>query len=69
MGTIVARVEVDPEKCCGYGNCVIAAPDLFDVDDVTGRAVALVAIVDQSMEAAAELAVNNCPVAAISIVK
>ena len=27
------RVIVDQDKCCGYGECVAVAPDLFRIGD------------------------------------
>lgn len=27
------NITVDLDKCCGYGDCVLAAPDVFDLDD------------------------------------
>ena len=27
------KVIVDPDKCCGYGECVVVAPDLFQIGE------------------------------------
>ncbi len=35
------RIELDLVKCQGYANCVIEAPELFDLDEVTNRALLL----------------------------
>jgi ferredoxin len=61
------RVIVAVEKCQGYANCIVEAPDLFDLDPETGKAVVLLAELAPSMEAVARSAVANCPVAAITI--
>ncbi|SEG91917.1 ferredoxin [Thermomonospora echinospora] len=58
------KITVDLGRCQGYANCVAAAPDVFDVDDATGKAVLLAAEGD-----AAEIreAARSCPVAAIGM--
>ncbi|WP_345472496.1 ferredoxin [Actinoallomurus oryzae] len=58
------KITVDPARCQGYANCVAAAPDAFDIDDVTGKAVLLRTEGDpgEIREAA-----RSCPVAAISV--
>ncbi|GAA4213094.1 ferredoxin [Actinocatenispora rupis] len=33
------RVTVDVDRCCASGQCVEAAPDVFDQDDDTGLVV------------------------------
>lgn len=62
------RVVVDLNTCQGYANCVVEAPDLFDVDDESGKAVVLLEEVDASLADDAQRAVDNCPVSAITIV-
>ncbi len=61
------EVVLDLGLCQGYANCVIAAPDLFDIDDATGTAILLVAHPAGDRRAAAEEAVRTCPAEAISI--
>lgn len=63
------RVEVDLGTCQGYANCVVEAPDLFDVDDETGKAVVLLDEFDANLADDAQRAVDNCPVSAITIVE
>lgn len=29
----MVHVSIDRDKCQGYGNCVMEAPDAFDLDD------------------------------------
>ena len=63
------RLEVDLAKCQGYANCVVEAPDLFDLDDDTGKAVVLVAQVPEAEEDQARRAIADCPVSAIRAVE
>jgi ferredoxin len=62
------RVVVKLETCQGYANCVVEAPDLFDLDDGTGKAVVLVDEFETALAGDAQRAVDNCPVSAITIV-
>jgi ferredoxin len=59
------RLTVDLSRCQGYGNCVSAAPELFDLDD-SGMAVVLVQEPDPSRLAEVQNAARVCPVAAIA---
>ncbi|MFZ0041833.1 MAG: ferredoxin [Solirubrobacteraceae bacterium] len=61
------RVVVDLNTCQGYANCVVEAPDLFDVDDETGKAVVLLDEFEADVADDAQRAVDNCPVSAITI--
>jgi ferredoxin len=61
------RVVIDTDECQGYANCIVEAPDLFDLDDETGKAVVLVELVEPSLEDDARSAAANCPVTAIAI--
>lgn len=61
------RVTVDLNECLGYTNCIVEAPELFDVDDETGKAVVLVDLVEARLEDDARRAVANCPATAIAI--
>jgi ferredoxin len=61
------RVTVDLTKCQGYANCVVEAPDVFDVGDENGKAVVLVERVPESLHDEARRAAASCPVFAISV--
>jgi len=61
------RIEVDLSRCQGYGNCVLAAPDLFDLDDASGTALVLVERPGAGREDAAREAARACPVQAIAL--
>jgi ferredoxin len=59
------RIEVDRDLCIGSGDCVEAAPDVFELDD-EGKAVVIDpdgAPIDEVVEAA-----GNCPVTAIFVI-
>ena len=62
------RAVVDLTTCQGYANCVAEAPDLFDVDDETGKAVVLMDEFSADAAPDAERAADNCPVSAITLV-
>ena len=34
--TEILEVLVERDRCCGYGNCVVVAPDVFTLDDEDG---------------------------------
>ena len=61
------KITVDLDKCEAHGDCVVAAPELFDLgedDDV-------VRVLDdepgEQLRDKAEMAVRLCPVSAIAI--
>ena len=53
--------------CQGFANCVMNAPDVFDIDD-NDMVVILKAEVPDEQRALLEHAVRSCPVSALSIV-
>lgn len=59
-------VQLDAGKCLGYGNCVVAAPDLFDLD-ASGIGVILRAPEGEAEEKDARRAATLCPVRAITL--
>lgn len=61
------KLLLDRVRCQGYGNCVVAAPDVFDVDD-SGHVVLLIAADEVPDDRTAEIkqAVRDCPVAALA---
>jgi ferredoxin len=67
MGRSVAvKVAADIKKCCGSGNCVMHASEVFEQDEVTG----LVKLVTPEPPAAlwdkVRTAAEACPVGAIT---
>lgn len=59
------KVQVDMDVCQHYGQCVFAAPEVFDLDDA-GELVHQ-EVVDDSARSDVEAAVMACPVQAITI--
>lgn len=59
-------VSVDPVRCQGYGNCVSADPETFDLDD-SGLALVLTERHDNSRLASLREAAAVCPVEAILV--
>lgn len=62
------RIALDRTRCQGYGNCVSAGPDLFDLGE-DGIAVVLIDHPSAEREEAARKAARVCPVAAIAILE
>lgn len=58
------KIEVDQDKCCGYGDCVLAAPEAFELGD---DGVAHVIEGARVAEAEARQGAAACPVAAITV--
>lgn len=61
------KTRVDLAKCQGYANCVVEAPEIFDLDDDTGKAKVLVDEIGPGREDEARRAVDSCPVSAITL--
>lgn len=61
------KVTVDQRLCREYANCVIECPDVFDIDDVTGKAVVLIGEPEVGLHAEVRAAAASCPVHAITI--
>lgn len=61
------RVLLDLDRCQGYANCVMVAPDIFDLDDATGTAILKQESPDDSLRGAAEEAVRQCPAEALAV--
>ena len=60
------KIVVDVEKCMGSGQCVRLAPRVFAQDDVTGLVRLLTDEPSAEDQEAVELAIEACPVIAIS---
>ena len=57
------RIEIDRSLCSGYGMCIDAAPELFEL----GPDGVAVARVDVTETANALAAARTCPMAAIAV--
>jgi len=69
------RVEVDPDKCLGFGSCVIVSPDVFRLDERPGKGVfrsrAKLDVLDQTGGKDFDnllTAAQSCPTQAITII-
>lgn len=61
------RVTVDKDLCQAYGNCVLAAPDVFRLDASTPVAAILQPEPPETSASAVEEAVGNCPAEALML--
>ncbi len=60
------KVIADGDLCQGYGNCLVKAPDYFDLTDA-GKVVVLQRDVPSADELLVADAVTSCPVRALSL--
>ncbi|GAQ54583.1 ferredoxin [Streptomyces acidiscabies] len=61
------KITVDETKCCGAGQCVLAAPDVFDQRDEDGIVVLLDPHPPTDHHDAVREAAQVCPAAAILV--
>jgi ferredoxin/uncharacterized protein YuzE len=69
------RVEVEADKCLGFGSCVIVSPDVFRLDERPGQGVfrsrAKLDVLDEAGGKDYEnllIAAQSCPTQAITII-
>jgi ferredoxin len=62
------KVEADLDACQGYVCCVMAAPEVFDVDDDTAKVMVRLDSPGEELRAKVEDAVRSCPSRALRIV-
>jgi ferredoxin len=65
---MMIRIKVDRGVCQGYGNCVLASPDTFDLDD-DGLVVLRDEQVDPARRDEVRRAAYDCPTDAISVIE
>ncbi|MGW1157416.1 ferredoxin [Streptomyces sp. NPDC002513] len=61
------KITVDEAKCCGAGQCVLLAPDVFDQREEDGIVLLLDAEPPAGAHPAAREAASMCPTAAITL--
>lgn len=61
------KVRVDVDACVGAGQCVLAAPEVFDQRDEDGMVVVLLENPPAHLEAASKHAAVLCPALAILV--
>ena len=61
------NVSIDEDKCCAAGQCVLAAPEVFDQRDDDGIVIVLDATPPAEQHAAVRDAASLCPALAITL--
>ncbi|MEJ8671957.1 ferredoxin [Streptomyces sp. MS1.AVA.1] len=61
------KVNVDQGRCCGAGQCVLIAPEVFDQRDEDGIVTLLEPSPAEGLQAAVREAAAVCPASAITI--
>lgn len=61
------KVIADVARCQGHARCADSCPEVFMTDEKLGQVIVRLPQVPKSLQAAAALAVNNCPEGALSI--
>ena len=67
---MTTRLHIDWTRCDGHGSCTELLPELLDVDDFgfpVVRSGDRDAVVPRRLEDAAQHAVRNCPLLALSL--
>ena len=62
------RIELDPNLCQAYGNCLLSAPEVFELTQHDRVARILQEQPDEPLRAQVEEAVASCPVQALTLV-
>jgi ferredoxin len=60
-------IEIDTKLCKAYANCTFEAPDVFEVDETTGKARLLLDSIGEHRRGEVESAAMACPVQAITV--
>ena len=61
------RVAVDYDLCVGHGQCLLAAPTVFDLEDDKDQVTILDQQPTDESRGGVERAVSMCPVSAIRV--
>ncbi|MCS0639627.1 ferredoxin [Streptomyces sp. LP05-1] len=61
------QVRVEKDRCCGSGQCVMAAPGVFDQSEDDGLVLLRPGGAEQAARADLELAAGLCPAGAITV--
>lgn len=61
------KMHVDFDLCEGHGECVAAAPEIFDLDDAGEKVVLLMPDPGEELREKAVEAVKICPIAALRL--
>lgn len=63
----MVKISTEDERCCGSGNCVLAAPAVFDQRESDGVVVVTDPSPDPSAYDAVRTAAVGCPTSAIRL--
>ncbi len=63
------RIELDTKLCQAYGNCLLAAPEVFELTAATPVVVVLQPEPPESARSEVEEAVLSCPAQALTLVE
>lgn len=61
------KITVDQKACQEYANCIVEAPDVFDLDEETGKVVVLIPEPGPERYDEVRTAAASCPVRAITV--
>jgi ferredoxin len=61
------RVILDTQNCQAYANCLMTAPEVFDLDEEKGIAIIKQENPPEDLRSAVEEAVRSCPVQALTV--
>jgi ferredoxin len=61
------KVIVDFDACAAHGDCVVAAPEIFELGDDDEVVTLLIEEPGEELRGKAQAAVDACPMAAIRI--
>ena len=61
------KVFADTDVCQSYANCVMESPEVFQVDESSGKVHLISATPRPEFEEAVRRAVAECPVRALSV--
>lgn len=61
------RVVTDLDKCCGNGQCVMDAPEVFDQNQDDGTVIVLAEFPPAEYAEAVRSAAKNCPTESITV--
>jgi ferredoxin len=62
------RIEVDRDRCAGHGQCLLAAPTVFDLDEKAHEVIVLDPEPVEDLRGAVQRAVSMCPMGALQVV-
>lgn len=61
------HIEVDPDLCQAYGNCLLAAPEVFELTESMPVVLVRSELVGEIARDQVEEAVQSCPVQALTL--